>query len=292
MSAQFTLKIADFFFNISSKSQYPIVLDSGFQSFVIQTIKIPDYQIDVFDILLPAPNNVTSVYKAQQKSNVLWEIFRFGEELFFEINHPTSFKLQQRAIYNQKRKKWCIYVNPDFSRSIQGELNPLSNPMAPLIWYYLSAEESLILIHGAGIFKDGIGRVFSGVSGIGKSTMAEIWRKVGAQVINDDRLIIRIVKDGSIVMFNTPMIYIDSYKSTPLNHLYLPFHSEENSLEKLTGANSISQLFASCIQHGYQKENILHHLNVIERILKFCSLSKLGVVPTTEICSYILENEV
>jgi dephospho-CoA kinase len=78
---------------------------------------------------------------------------------------------------------------------------------------------------------DGIGRVFSGVSGIGKSTMAEIWRNIGAQVINDDRLIIRIVKDGSIVMFNTPMTYSDSYKSTPLNHLYLPFHSKEKCLE-------------------------------------------------------------
>jgi hypothetical protein len=292
MSTQFTLKIADFLFNITSKSQYPIVLDNGFQSFVIQTIKTPDYQIDVFDFLIPVPNDVTSVYQAKQKSNVLWEIFRFGEELFFEINHPTSFKLQQRAVYNRKRKMWRIYVNPDFSRSIQGELNPLSNPMAPLIWYYLSTEESLILIHGAGIYMDGIGRVFSGVSGIGKSTMAEIWRNIGAQVINDDRLIIRIVKDGSIVMFNTPMTYSDSYKSTPLNHLYLPFHSKDKCLEKLTGAKGISQLFASCIQHGYEKENILHHLNVIERILMVCSLSKLGVVPTTQMCSYILENEV
>lgn len=48
------------------------------------------------------------------------------------------------------------------------------------------------ILHGAVVELDGTAYIFSGDSGVGKSTQAELWRKYGgARVLNGDRVILR-----------------------------------------------------------------------------------------------------
>lgn len=52
------------------------------------------------------------------------------------------------------------------------------------------------LIHGAAVELGGKAYIFSGRSGIGKSTQAELWRKFnGAKILNGDRVILRKIKN-------------------------------------------------------------------------------------------------
>jgi len=159
------------------------------------------------------------------------------------------------------------------------------------MWYVLTTEEQLLLIHASGIIESGKGRIFAGFSGVGKSTMANIWQNNGAEIINDDRLLLKKETNGSWRFHNTPMYYRAVPKSAVLNHIFFPFHSPQNTIEKLSGAKAIAQLLAFTIHHGYDSKHLLHHSSVTENLLQDITAAKLGVVPTSEIIAFIKTNE-
>ena len=78
------------------------------------------------------------------------------------------------------------------------------------------------MIHASGVYYNGRGYLFSGVSGKGKTTMAGLWDNIGAQVIHDDRLIIRSI-DGVYRMFNTPVYRNDEPRIS--YQQYFPYRS-------------------------------------------------------------------
>ncbi|MEY3741309.1 MAG: hypothetical protein RL371_208, partial [Bacteroidota bacterium] len=155
----------------------------------------------------------------------------------------------------------------------------------------LSTEEPLLLVHASGVFDGTHGRIFSGFSGVGKSTMAQIWAGNGAQVINDDRLLLKRLSNGTWQMFNTPMFYSDQNKSCALHWVYFPFHSPINSLEPLSGAKALATVLAYTIHHGYDAQHLLHHSNLAEQLITELPIAKLGVVPTDAIIDFIRSNE-
>lgn len=62
-----------------------------------------------------------------------------------------------------------------------------------------------LILHGAVVELNGKAYIFSGRSGIGKSTQAELWKKFnGARILNGDRVILRRV-NGEWLAFGTPM---------------------------------------------------------------------------------------
>ena len=116
--------------------------------------------------------------------------------------------------------------------------------------------------------------------------MAKIWEEEGAHIVNDDRLIVREV-NGEYFMYNTPMPYADLNKQAQVSKFYFPFHSKKNSAEKLSGAQSLSQLMAFCFQHNYDKKYTEHLIAQLERITQHASTYTLGVVPTPSIIDFI-----
>lgn len=142
------------------------------------------------------------------------------------------------------------------------------------------------MIHASGVWDGETGRIFSGFSGVGKSTMAKIWEEEGAHIVNDDRLIVREV-NGEYFMYNTPMPYADLNKQAQVSKFYFPFHAKKNSAEKLSGAQGLTQLMAFCFQHNYDKKYTEHLITQLERITQHASTYKLGVVPTPSIIDFI-----
>jgi hypothetical protein len=162
--------------------------------------------------------------------------------------------------------------------------------MLPLILYYLTTRTESLLVHASGVFDGEHGRIFSGFSGVGKSTMAGIWQSAGAQVINDDRLMLRKL-DGRWWMFNTPMYYSDAPKKAPLDFIYLPFHHPENTYERGNGIQMSMRFMAHCIQHGYHAAHVQWHLDQLLDISKEIPITRLGVVPNAEVITFIKQHE-
>lgn len=277
--------VAGYQFGFYNQSELPIVFETGFEDFFSENIHDFDYTL-VFKRGFISTEGKTTLYQAKNGDQLLWEIAQHQDQRLFLVYHPEHGTLQQQALYDSAAHQWTILSE---ETKLDGEevLNPLAYPMAPLIWYVLSTEKTLLLIHASGIHDGQLGRVFAGFSGVGKSTMAGIWEGNGATVINDDRLILKQEKNGSWHIHNTPMYYRATPKSAPLHALYLPYHHPINRYQKIVGAQAIAHLLAFTIHHGFDPEHVLHHSTVAERLLKEIPIAKLGVVPTTAIIDFI-----
>lgn len=203
----------------------------------------------------------------------------------FEIfNQDRKGELQQIAYVDHSLKNWEICLK-NGAKSI----NPLQFPMGPILYTYICQAFNAIMIHASCIDDKGTGRIFSGFSGAGKSTMAGIWEQEGRMIINDDRLIIR-KKENAFVVFNTPMYYEDIIKSVELKSVYLIRHSPLNEIRKLSGAMALTRMLAFCIQNNFDKDMVRVNLEFMSQLISNIGIYDLGVVPTKEIIPFILSN--
>lgn len=279
------LKVAGFGIHVSNASALPMLLEEGYDPFVVGQMD-SDMTAKAYAGIPESLQAVTPIYSAQQEGNVLWNIARSGDGYRITVFDQESPALvNQVATVSKDFRHWDIHCRVLEQDGEQG-ICPLLYPMGPLLMYYLTVINNAIMIHASGVYDGEKGRIFSGVSGVGKSTMAGIWKSQGATVINDDRLIIRKEASGYSI-HNTPMFYADEPKHAPLGAIYLPRHAKENSVEPLSGAMAISRLMAFCIQHGYDRDIIAHHMDVLSELCGAVPVHTLGVVPTVEVIDFI-----
>lgn len=289
MTSAGSICIAGYRYGLFLEAPRQLVFETGFQNFLSAQTSSVDYELHLLEGFIDL-TDATSIYKAVHQEKTLWEIVAHQNEQWFLVYHPQTGELQQQAQYDAPKNKWRIR---SLVQQLEQEevLHPLAYPMAPLIWYVLTTEKDLLLVHASGVFDGQEGRIFAGFSGVGKSTLACIWERNGAQVINDDRLLLKKEKDGSWQIYNTPMYYSAPAKNSPLNAIYFPFHQKLNTIEPLSGARAIAQLLAFTIHHGYNPQHLLHHSRIAEILLNDLPAFKLGVVPTDEIIPFIRAHE-
>ena len=286
----FLLNIADFEIHLEAAGNTTILLEEGYRYFCNNTASNPaDLHITAHEGL-PDISGIEKkeIYTAQQENKPFWTIYACKQEYLFIIyNQEKSREIQQIAFVDKEYKNWRIY-----SAIIETEnaICPLKHPMGPLIMYYLTVNHDAIMIHASGVFDGEKGRVFSGFSGVGKSTMADIWQKSGAELINDDRLIVRKINE-QFYIYNTPMFYVDKPKKAPLHHVYLPFHAPENNLKPLSGSKAISRLMAYCIHHPYSAAFTNKHIDFLIQVAGKLKIAELGFKPDTAVIDFIKTHE-
>ncbi len=288
------LQIAKFTISVSSAEDHKVFIADGYLPFVIDKPLNNDIVIVVHP-QIPASliNTENILYKAMIGSNDFWIICKYNKGYKFIIyKQEKPNEIQQIALVDEGFTKWEVYMYPQENKKTGlSELEALQYPLGPLILYYLTVNHEAIMIHASGIFDGEKGRIFSGFSGVGKSTMAQLWKNAGSILINDDRLIIRRI-NNQYHFFNTPMFYADEPKSALLTHLYLPYHSAENKYNLISGSRAVARLLAYCIQHGYNKAHMQHHLSFLTTLCSQLPVAELGVVPTPNIISFIKEYDV
>ncbi len=93
-----------------------------------------------------------------------------------------------------------------------------------------------LLVHSSFIIYQGKGIVFTGRSGIGKTTQAELWNKYkGAEIVNGDKTFIREV-DGRFFAYGLPWKGSSAYcldKSAELVGIVVLDQSEKNRIRKI-----------------------------------------------------------
>jgi hypothetical protein len=288
MKQNFVLTVADYFVKISSDEHYPIFFEEGYSNF-LQLEEIEKYDATVIcHAGLPEKSSYTGevIFDAVLDKKRLWQVVRTEKQRAFIVFNPNKIEeIQQVAFLNEESTEWKVY-SKILTQNNESFISPLSYPLGALILYYLTLNSNAFMIHASGVWDGETGRIFSGFSGVGKSTMAKIWEEEGAHIVNDDRLIVREVK-GEYFMYNTPMPYADLNKQAQVSKFYFPFHAKKNSAEKLLGAQALSQLMAFCFQHNYNKKYTEHLISQLERITQNLSTYKLGVVPTPSIIDFI-----
>jgi len=281
------LVIADY--TIKINSELPLYLEEGYLPFLKEgAVTNSDISVECLSGIPEELKKETSfLFEAENENQKFYSIFRQNKGYGFYIyDQQETDTIQQVALLDETMTNWKIYSRP----LPDGTLFSLKYPMGPILMYYLTVKNDAMMIHASGIFDGKKGRLFTGFSGYGKSTMSKLWLSCGNQVINDDRIIIR-KQDGGFYMHNTPMYYKDMPKKSPVSAIHLIRHAPGNSCKKVSGAQAVSRVLAFCIQNNFDKQFVQNHLCFISELCSVADIYETGFLPDTDIVRHIQEND-
>ena len=283
MPHQLYLSIAGF--SICLHAECQLMLDDGFTHFTVDSTQEADITIECRNNdSLPPFENAEKVFTSANDELKFYEIYRRGDDLIFRVfDQQNQTCIQQTALLDGGLKRWIIW-----SEETDGVLEPLVFPMAPILLHYAVLTADAVMMHASGVFDGEKGRLFSGFSGAGKSTISGIWKQQGNILINDDRLIIRKEK-GEYFMYNTPMYYPDDNKKSPLHAVFLIRHAPENVINRMAGAAAVSSVMAFSIQNNYDTRFVQHHLDFFANMCSQIPVFQLGFVPDEKVVNFIKE---
>ncbi len=290
----YIFSIADFFIKIQSLNKsHDFVIPNNFIPFLCN-YSPPHYDLTILieTGYPPLWMEKKCIFAAQVQDNnpltPFWEIYQVKNHYLVATSHPEKHLYPYRILaFCPESFTWRLYIPNHF---LETQLDPLIYPMGHLILYYLLGFNNSIMLHASGIVYKASGLIFSGVSGVGKSTMARLWENYGAQIINDDRLIIR--KQGEhFFMYNSPMLsYADKPVKNKIGEIFFIYQNKKNQIQELSTVKSVAKLMACTIQHAYSKQLITSHMNIISILAKQIKVYTLGFKPEVEVIHYILNH--
>ena len=256
----------------------------------------PDILIKVHSEPFDLPKGAERVFRAPYIEEIngiqfnnetnFWSVWKYHSELYIWTIFPLSSSEKNAVLkFSLTSMEWDLWIY-----GARDETDPFEYPLDGLILYYLTVINGDIMIHASGVNYGGHGYLFSGVSGKGKSTIANLWEQSGARVIHDDRLILRNT-GGIYKMFNTPVYNDDEPRESVLDKIFLIEHGVENMLVQLKGASAVTHVMANCIQHNWGSDIIARLLGSISIMCGTIPTSKLFFKPDKSAIDLILENE-
>lgn len=283
----FLLRIADFVLQFNSTED--LFVDDAHLPFCTEGT---DAEVDIkvqchagfpnMDFALQTPS-----FEAANEDLLFYRIYAVDNGFEFVIfDQQNNNEIQHVAHLSSDLKQWDIYCKPN----VDNILRPLTYPMGPILMHYMTHTAEAVMMHAACVVDGEKGRMFSGFSGAGKSTMSKLWAQTGHAIVNDDRVIIR-KKDDTFFAYNTPMYYVDEPKRVPLHSIYLIYHSPENKIEKLKGAMALSKVMAFSIQNNFDAAFVSQRLAFFADLCGQVQVYHLGVEPTDEIIQFIRHHE-
>jgi hypothetical protein len=129
-------------------------------------------------------------------SGATWRLYERDDALHFDFSAPFyGEQPYRRLLVNGSFTEATIQLNASCADRSSYPGVALSYPLDELLVMHYLAQESAIELHASGIVhNDGIGNLFVGHSGAGKSTTTRLWTEhENVEVLSDDRIIVRRV---------------------------------------------------------------------------------------------------
>ena len=142
-------------------------------------------------------------------------------------------------------------------------------------------------LHSSAVELDGKAYLFSGPSGMGKSTHTRLWQSVfgeAAQVFNDDKPALRRI-DGKWFAYGTPWCgkdRINQNKKVPLAGICFLKRGEENKIRRLEPKEAFPLLMSQTIRKFRKSESLDLLLENLNLLLKEIPIFELENKPVAE----------
>lgn len=145
-----------------------------------------------------------------------------------------------------------------------------------------------IVVHASAIDFQNNGIIFTGSSGTGKSTHANLWQKYkGAEILNADRPLLRInnINKSEVRVYGTPWSGTSEQhlnKSVPLSAIFILEQYHANEIHILRPQQIISLLSARCYLPYFDKELMEVALSNVGEIIEKVPVYLLKCKPDLE----------
>ena len=139
-----------------------------------------------------------------------------------------------------------------------------------------------LLLHASVVSHGGQGILFTGPSGIGKSTQAALWHStLGAQILNGDRAGLR-KRDGTWCAYGLPYagssgIYRNQW--VPVKALVVLKQAKENRIRQLRVPEAFRAVFGELAVHRWNREFVEQATELLLQLLGGVRIYELECVP-------------
>ena len=190
--------------------------------------------------------------------------------------------MQDNACFALSRQDRKGHVQVDYSPIGRELVSDMGNCFSFSGWEMLLLQKERLLLHASCVNTPLGGLLFSGPSGIGKSTQAELWRQYGgAELINGDRPILSRDEPGWHA-WGSP--YAGSSRhfvngSCVLRAVVLLKQAKSCTLRRLPGAEAFRRVFAGTTVNSWDKSSVQKVCRMVEQLVSELPVYELSCTP-------------
>ena len=198
-------------------------------------------------------------YDVIQKQND--EIIRIFKD---PVKNNFIYAYSKMMPFEEKVKIYFLKGNEQY-------FDNLNNSFFHSGWEQILLWKKRMILHAALIDTEYGGILFSGRSGVGKSTQADLWiEKENAELINGDRPILYRSADewlGSGSPYaGSSECYVNV--SAPVRALFFLEQGEQTSLQRLNFTETVKKVYENCTVYAWNKEFVDRILSLIIELAK------------------------
>ncbi len=232
--------------------------------------------------------NYKDFYSAEEEKNISTitvcdyndiSVSAYGVEYFPEKDY--------RFFRSQSQPSSVMFANGDWTdvkicRGINGKY---SEELMTTAVYSKLCEKDTLLMHASVVDLGGNGVVFTGPSGIGKTTQARLWEEhLGATIVNGDKVLIRAF-DNAVYSYGAPWSGSSPYclnKKSELKGIAVLLQGNKNSIRRLDFVEATARVLPHIFMHHWDESCVERVLATFDNVLKSTPVWLLECKPDEE----------
>lgn len=245
-----------------------------------------------------------SAYFRREDADVCCELC-IQEESKHRMNPLYKGKLLKRLPFGEKEKREEILfycMNPGKQYRVEypafllrdGILFAGNNITGYLGLEFILMDYECFWLHASCVCWNGKGILFSGASGVGKSTQAKLWARCeSAEILNGDRALIRRFADGAVVhyrVYGSPFAgssHIYQTKGCTMEAVFLLRQYSDNQVKELPPVMRFLRIYGECL-HCPENEQYTRHLQALIRdLVEKLEIVELYCTPDEQAVAYV-----
>jgi hypothetical protein len=250
-------------------------------------------KIDVrlrFDCFPPV-DHLKKVFATEES----WAMYREAKNFWIAMAPPCFAEPLWIARFDRLANRvdvFCRSVSPGPANRKKGLELPIVYPLDQLLLMHFLAVRRGILVHAAGMVRNGEAFVFTGASGAGKSTFSELLAggETG-KLLSDERMIVREI-DGAMLAFGTPWAGtagIAGNGHAPLAGIYFLKHGRSNHIEKMAVREALDKILPLISIPWYDPGTAAKIVAFAERLLAKIPAFEMSFRPDRSAVDFFLE---
>ena len=189
---------------------------------------------------LLGPQKVSSSTLLEERLESRPQISRLGSRILFQRRDFVGWiDIGARRGRNVLRKNMESFAIESFLR---------------ICYSFLAVEHNGLLLHSAGVIRNGNGYIFPGISGTGKSTIASLATEREV-VLSDEMVVVRKAGEGHLV-YSTPFYGTNESagqnSNAPLKAAFLPVKDDKVYVKGTKPSQALSKLLSSVLFFGQE----------------------------------------
>ncbi|MBP3412274.1 MAG: hypothetical protein J6K89_03360 [Oscillospiraceae bacterium] len=270
-TTEFSIRFADL--SLQLRSEVPIQIPDEFIPFLTEGEQ-PDACYTIEQLHSPVESDGEKLYsssylEAYKEDTGSLQIFR-------SMSHGPLYPACRLRTSGEQ----SLYVTPELrEQMIKGfRIGGILDAEELLLWH------DALMLHSSLVCHKGRAILFSGPSGIGKSTQASLWQQTfGAEIINGDRAVIRPTSNGFYAggspWCGSSGIYRPDF--IPIQGIVLLRQGPENVMLPAPPKIAFQELYSQCVIHAWDETYVSRTCDLLLDLLGHIPVWTLSCVPQT-----------